>query len=357
MIHLARATFATRTLVPTLKRPQAAAALTLALLLSGCLDTLRIETAGGAATKAQAAAAASAAYVDEVQDARMATDVHIIALDPQCARDPAYLWNPTRSELIRDIGAPPPGWLCAPNRTAGTTPFTMGTIADQLVPTFVLIKALGAYGDGIAEIVNDKGPDPVKDLAEALGFARSANGLLQAVTGTGAPLPAADDPRLAATTRFIGLLQELATERDKVRRLRAFQNGNAVAVLIDDLKEHLANWHLAWRTDDSYRVVLASVLLRRAAQPDVASTMEQRRELATLRYELLRGKAAGDALTNALGRVLDDVKAADAELREQLRANPKLSAKAKARLGEITRQRIAAAFDTLTQLIVSFRGV
>lgn len=329
------------------------------LLLAGCAtNALRLEYTSDVAAKGKLAVAASRGFLAEVDRSRVAADVDVIALDPACVPNTTFIRIRPDLAAVKDPDRPPRGWFCAATAQPGFTfpePFSLAPLGPDLEPTFVLIDALAAYSSGLASIVDEKGPDPAADLTDALGLARSADHLLSAITGSNPVVPAADDPRVTAVQGFIQFLSDLKSESDKVKRVRKFvEERDPEANLIKSLRDHLGVWELSRRTDENLRLTIAGVLVRTAQASDMSAG--QRREFATAYYERSASTLAGAKIGPALDGALQEVAAADADLRRVLKDHPNLNAAERAHVAQITRQRLANAFDALASVILSFRG-
>ncbi len=333
----------------------------LLICLGGCAtNDLRIEYAGDVAAKGKVAAAASRDFLVKADETRVASNVDLIAIDPACVPNNAYVRLQPKLQAFKNPDNPPRGWLCAPAQAAGITyprPFSLAPLGSELEPTFVLIDALGAYSAALTEIVDDQGPDPVKDLTDALGLARSADGLLHALTGGETRVPAADDPRVKAVTGFIQFIVDLQTAQDKVKRLNQLtHSSDGSADIIKALRDHLAAWELSRRADEGLRFVLAGVLIRQAQAAEPSLPAAKRREFARSYYDRAAAGITSAKLKPALDAALEEVAATDADLRRVLMEHPKLSDAERRELAQITRERLARAFDTLTQLVLAFKG-
>lgn len=332
-----------------------------AVALSGCAtNALRLEYASDVAAKADIASVASRQYLAEVDRARVATNLDLVAIDPACVPDHAFVRRRADLAAIKDLRRPPRGWLCAPALVPGVTyddTLSLAPLGFDLEPTFVLTSALGAYSAAMTKILDEKGPDPVQDLNEAVDLAHSAQGLLLALAGGKPVVPAADDKRLAAVGSFINFVDDLKNEQIKVKRLRRLvRDGPYASNLIAALQDHLDGWELSRASDENLRFVLAGALLGQAQRIDPPLPSEDRRMFARAYYEGAAARVTSGKFKPALDVALGEVAAADADLRRVLRERPTLSADEKRRVAQIARERVAKAFETLTQLILAFKG-
>ena len=334
----------------------------LAISLIGCAtNALRIEYASDVAAKGKVAAAASRDFLVKVDATRVAANIDLIAVDPACVPNTAYVRRQPLLVRFKNPDKPPRGWLCAPQAIAGVTyddSFSLAPLGGDLEPTFVLIDALGAYSAAITAILDDKGPDPVKDLTDALGLARSADGLLHALAGGTAIVPAADDPRLSAVGKFIQFVSDLRTEQDKAKRLKLLTDSpEGSADIVRALRRHLAVWELSRKADEGLRFALSGILIAKAQAAEPPLRMAQRRDFARSYYDRAAAVVTSAKLKPALDAVLTEVGDADADLRRVIVEHPKLNETERRKLAQITRERVGRAFDTLTQLVLAFKGV
>ena len=330
----------------------------LALMLNGCaLNALRVEIAGSVAAQAKTATAAAQAYLGTVQDARQASNSDLIGIDGQCAPDRAYVRIKPDYAAFR-AGGDVSGWLCAREASAETfpTPLDLAPIDRDLDPDFALINALGAYGDAITGILADKSGDPTPDILGALALAQSGEKLIDAVTGAKPIIPGADDPRTKAATDLITLLGQLANEQHQVNRLKLLTASPGSATLIHTLRDHLANWELGRRTDNNMRLIVAKIMFAQIMAGNPAPGPSARQQALADYYARNRQTYATASLGAAIDATLAEFAATDQHLRDVLRDHPKLSAKDRAEIGRITRQRLTAAFNSLASLILAFKG-
>ncbi|MEZ0496369.1 hypothetical protein [Sphingomonas sp. IW22] len=331
-----------------------------AVTLPGCAsNAIRLDYAGDVAGRAEVAAAASRRYLAEVDETRVAVNVDLIGMDTACVPNRAWIRRQADVGAIKASDFPPRGWLCAPGPLDGVTypePLSLAPLGPDLEPTFLLIDALGAYGAGIATILEEEGPDPAADLVHALALARSAEGLLRAMAGgAGQPVvPAADDVRLVAIDAFIAFVTELRTEQRKVDALRRTAGAGP---LIAALRDHLSNWELGRQADENLRFELATALLggaQRADAPQLSKAM--RREFGAAYYEGAAGRTSSARFKAALDGTLGELAAAEADLRRVLAEDPDLTDAERREAARITRQRLTRAFDTLSRLLLAFGG-
>lgn len=329
------------------------------LLCSSCAtNALRIEYASDVAAKGKVAEAASRAYLQDVERVRTSANVDIIALDPACLPIEAYVWRSPKLSLVKDPAKPPRGWLCAPSLQSGVTydtPFRLAPLGAELDPTLVLLDSLATYSDGLTKILDAKGPDPTAELLSALDLARSADKLLAALTLRSTVVPAADDKRLTAVGAFISYLNDLAVERDKVQRIRKFLAGDAVEQdLIKSLRNHLRGWDIGRQSDMDLRFQLATILLQKAQESGLPA--DKRREFARAYFERAAGATDAAAFEPALDGALAELASADSDLRRIIQAHPKLTPAERARVAQITRERLSKAFESLAAIILSIKG-
>lgn len=326
--------------------------------LSSCaMNPLRIETARDVAGSAQVAVAATRSYLDTVEEARLRASLDVIGLDPNCVAGAYMLRNPKLTQ-VRDPRTPPRGWLCSATKRPDTNPvpLAVGPITPELEPTLALVEALGSYADAITKIVDQKDPDPGKDLTDAFRLARAAEDLLRVGIGGTAVLPAADDQRLAAVTGFINLIALLDRERDQVEKLRILTQEKETGALITAMRDHLANWELSRKTNANLSYVIAGLMYGRSSQIDPPLPAATRRDYADAYFAASEPLISSAKLQPALDRSLAEVADADVELRDTLASNPRLTDKQKQRLSELTRERLITVFNSLTKLLTAAKG-
>lgn len=326
-------------------------------LLSGCaINALRTEYAKDVASTGSVVAVASSEFLHRVDTTRRLANVEMVVADPTCGRTPAIVRGPILIQQLK------PGWLCVPSGAAvgaGDRSFSLTPIAPELQPTLELVGALSSYAEALAEVVDAKPSDPTKPLLDALTTARSAEGLLLAlkVRETGAT-PAADDPRLKAVQGLVTFLGELSDEAHKVSELRKIIAANPLGALptINALRDHLLTWENSRKADEAIRVVVTGALLRRSVDASPPVAPDARRKAITTFYELQDASRVAAKIHPALMVALDELEKADADLRRILVENPKLTAKERAKIAELNRQRVVRALNLITALITSFRG-
>ena len=328
--------------------------------LGSCgLNQIRIGYAGDVAAKGKVAAAASRDFLVTVDQTRIAANLDLIAMDPACAPLQTYVRRQPDLRAFKDPANPPRGWLCATAAVKDVTydqPFSLAPLGGDLEPTFVLIDALGAYASGLAAIVDEKGDDPIGDLTDALALVRSAEGLLDSLSGAAPVVPSADDKRLAAIKGFAQFLVDLQNEKTKADKLKKYVESQGSADTIRALRDHLSAWELSRRSDANLRFVLAAVLINGAQAADPPLPAERRRAIAKNYYDRAAARVSSAKLKPAIDAVLVELGAADDDLRRVLHDKPNLTAAERARLAEITRERIGKAFDLLTALVTSFKA-
>jgi hypothetical protein len=328
--------------------------------LASCgLDQIRVGYAGDVSAKGKVAAAASRDFLVTVDQTRVDANLDLIAMDPACAPLQTYVRRQPDLQAFKDPAKPPKGWLCATAAVKDVTydqPFSLAPLGGDLEPTFVLIDALGAYASGLAAIVDEKGDDPVGDLTDALALVRSAEGLLDSLSGAAPVVPAADDKRLTAIQGFAQFLVDLQNEKTKADKIKEYVTSQGSADTIRALRDHLAAWELSRRSDENLRFILAAVLIKSAQAADPPLAAERRRGIAKNYYDRAAARVSSAKLKPAIDAVLVELGAADDDLRRILRDKPNLTAAERARLAEITRERIGKAFDLLTALVTSFKA-
>lgn len=328
-----------------------------ALLLAGCgINALRTEYAGKVGTQGSAVAAASSEFLKRVDSSRRSANIEMVAVDPACGRSPAFV----RGDIAYQLSTP--GWLCVPEGalpSASDSRFGMRPISQDLEPTVVTIGALASYAEALSDIVDSEPSDPLKPLLDALATARSAQGLLLAVTGSeSGQIPPANDARLTAIQEFVGLLSELSDEAAKVTAVRKLlaEHPEGAALTIAALKGHLLTWENSRKGDDATRVLINAALLRRVVVANPPAAPDARRKAMTTFYDMQNTARTSAEIYPALVKALDDLAEADADLRRVIVEHPNLSKKERARRAEINRQRAIRAMDGLAGLITAFKG-
>lgn len=328
------------------------------LALSGCAtNQLRVESGRGVAASAAVAAAATRAYLDEVDAARIRVGLDIIALDPNCQNGAYFLTSPAIGRLT-DPARPLRGWLCAREQPSPTSErAVVGPIAPELAPTLALIDALGDYGAAITDIVDDKQPDPAKDLAEAVKLAEAAEKLLRGGFG-GTPLvPAADDKRLGAVLGFIKLVQDIRSDADRAKRLKRLAAETESGALIAALQDHVRIWERARASSANLSRVIAVTVFAASARIDPPLPAQARRDYAASLYAADANLTRGASLAPAIDATLKALSDEDRAFRNALGDPPRLNADQRRRRGELTRARLIAIFDSLTSLITAAKGL
>jgi hypothetical protein len=219
---------------------------------------------------------------------------------------------------------------------------------------------LSSYAQTLADVVDEKPSDPMKPLLDALATARSAQGLLLAVTGsTEEAVPAADDKRIQAVTDFVGFLASLSDEAHQVSELRALiaSHPQGAEPVLDALSEHLGAWENSRSADDGFRLQIEGDLVRRLIDANPPVSVDERRKALTNYYALQDVIGADRAIYPALTSSIDDLRQADRDLRRVLVEHPKLTRAERSQIAEINRQRAIRAMDTLSALVMSFKGV
>lgn len=333
----------------------------LVTLMSGCAtNALRLEYAGNVASQGKISAAASKEYLGTVDASRVAANLDLIALDPDCSPNTAFLKISPSLSAIKDPKSPPRGWLCARTHVAGQTfetPISLAPIANELEPTFVMITALASYSEAISEILDQEAIDPGAEFEEALALGRAAEGLIVAVSDGAPNIPAADDPRVAAISGFLSFVGELAAEADKVKQLRLFaasEKGNGA--IIAKLRSDLADWELSRKADENTRYLQTQLLLKLNLEVEPPLPSAQRRDVAKAYYDRAAAVNSSARLFSALDATLQELADADADLRRVLAEKPNLTLAEKRKIAQLNRARVIRALQALTDLVTSFRG-
>lgn len=318
---------------------------------SGCAtNAIRVEYAGNVAAQGKAATNASREFLARVEQARQEANIELVSADPICGRSPARV----RPEPNM-AAAPRPGWLCG---GAGGILLNLRAPHDDLQPTFALVESIASYADALTEIVDADPLDPAQELTDALETARAAQGALVAVLGGTGPVPASDDPRVAAVTGFIGFLGELQDEATTVKKLRKLlaENPQGAEGVVRVLRDQLRTWENSRKADELLRQTVNTALLRSVIEKNPPATPAERREALTSWYSRDATRRASARIQPALDAVLATLGQADQDMRRVLRENPDLKPAERRKIAELNRKRIIRALDLFTSLVTSFRG-
>lgn len=337
--------------------PKLIAPILLVAGLSGCaLNALRVEDAAKVATATTSATAGARTFLDHVDRAREATNIALGVADPACAQVAPQLRDPP------DIGprAPAIGALCIDPPTGTVRRLSLLPIAGEIEPTLKLIAAMAAYGDALVDIVevrhNQSASQP---LIDALELARAAQNALTSIAGQPAgPLPPTDDPRVAAAANLVDFLGKLALEAQQVGDLRAFvaTHPDGIAPTIEVLKRQIGTWERARSGDAGLRLFVSDAASARVLQTRPLLRAVLRRKALTDFYATRDDNRREALLAPALLLGIDAVAAADADLRRVLTEHPHLTARERAAVGALNRQRIVAGLNHVAALAASLRG-
>lgn len=328
------------------------------LSLAGCAtNALRLDYATDLAAEGHATALASSAFLDRVEDARIAANIELATSDPNCLPLTAHLRERPDLSRMGAMGEPLRGWLCAQGPEPGTVALSMAPLSDELLPTIELIRALGEYSDSIADILAQDGSQDAADFADTLALlgaaADTATALGMVPEGSG--FPGAADPRLPAIADFVAIVTELSAEQRKVDQLRLLATSTTgSAELISTLEDHLMLWDLSRRADISVHSTLASEMMGQAFRAEPPAIAATRRELVTAYYMRERGAREELRAYRVIGGMLASLAAADNDLRRVLRENPDLTAEERAERARELRARVTRAFETATALLTAF---
>lgn len=332
--------------------------LCVALLLSGCAtNALRVEYAANVAEKAKSSVASYQAYLVGVETRRVAFNIDVIGYDPDCVPNVFHMRKKANLKLFAEKYAKNEhrGWLCGKQAGSEFVDLAAHPFVTELQSTLRLLEALGVYANGVAKIVKGDGESPLKDFENAHALAVSAGNLLDTLIGLGGAPIDKDDPRVEAIKGFAGFLLELKQEQDQVKQLRKYLDMNASTVtLVSTLKNHLAVAGLADEARSTLRLALASDVLGALQASTETVKEERRREAAILYYKLAADTAAISAMISGVQTVLDDLQAADDDLRRIIKENPQLTLEERRKRAEIFMRRVTAGFDHLTGIVSSF---
>jgi len=343
--------------LPHRKATRLVCAISAALLLGACAtNSLRLDYAQDVAAQGQAAATAADAFLDTVEDARIAANVELAASDPNCLPRIAHVrMAPDLSQTGPD-GTLVRGWLCASGAEPGTVPLSMVPPGREFEPTLQLIAALGAYSEAIAHILAEDGSEQGERFGETLALLQAAAGTMGALGGdAGRVVPAADDPRFEAIQGFVAFVSELASEQRKVDQLRTLiASPEGSAELAGQVQDHLIRWDTARRSDLALQATLASSVMSQAFRAEPPAPPETRRELITAYYARERGAREEMRAYSVLGALFTDLARADSDMRRVLAEDPDLTPAERTEVARALQRRVAQAFETATALLTAF---
>lgn len=333
----------------------AAALLPLWLATAGCgINQLRVEHAQAVADSTAAAGDGAQAFLAQVDAARVHTSIALAVADPACARaHPAIRALPDFA-----TPGPPSGALCVA-RPLPDDPRTLSTapLGPDLLPTLRLAQALGAYGAGLAAIVEDRNPDPPsRDFVDALTIARAVQTTL---TGSARPpVPAPDDPRVQAAAKLIDFLGGLEREAATVRKLRAYvlAHPDAITAVLSPLERQIGVWDTARKGDAGLRLIVADWNTQRVMVQAPPATPDERRAALETFFATQDANAAEARLAPALLQALEAVRSADADLRRVLDPKAVLTRAERRRVAALNRERLITAFTDIASLASAIRS-
>jgi hypothetical protein len=327
--------------------------------LAGCaLNQLRIEEASDVAAKGKVSVAAARDYLGKVATAREATNLEFVGLDPACRPNVSYLRMAPQFKSGDDIKKLPPGWLCDRAFDEGkNVKFSLAPPGRELLPALTMLDGLGTYFAAITDIVAEPGPTTAADFQETIALFHSAGSLAGALGGEDGALgiPAPDDAKVKAVVSLIGLIDQMVGEQQKVKALRALvAKDDSAGTLMADMRKRLHFWDVARGADARMRTRNAALLMNTALDATPAPASDARQQLVRNYYARAAGEIDDAKLFPVLDGTLKALIDADADMRRALAEHPDLNAKQRARLAQLTRKRITAAFDALTGVLTAF---
>ena len=327
------------------------------MMLQGCAaDALRVDYAGEVVKATAAADDGARLFLAKVDEGRQTTNIALVVADPACAQlHPVLRAKPDLSPTAPEVGS-----LCVehPARDPARQ-LSLSPIADELVPTLKLVEALAAYSDALATIIAAPKNPPSQALVDALALARAAQEAAVAVAGkTGGPVPASDDPRVVAAAKLIDFIGGLVREADQVKRLRALvaAQPDTPATTIKALRRSIRDWERARSADAGLRLEVLAAVSDRVVQARPPHRPEQRHDALLAFYAEQADLRREALLAPALYAALDALEEADADLRRVLAPDAKFTARERARIAALNRQRILTALGDVAELAKALHG-
>ncbi|TCP34751.1 hypothetical protein [Sphingomonas sp. BK235] len=317
-------------------------ALAAALLLAGCAaNAVRIDAARAVSSSGRAAVAATAAYLDAVEQRRRDAAAALVASDASCL--PA---TPLRIQ-VPTVAAPPPAPLCpegeavAPGYAALT--IDLGTSPRAVLePRVALLAAVGDYTEALATIV----AAPDTDVsAEVTAFAERV-GRVATAAGIAGVDPAS--PRGGGLIALAAFAAELAREARQAGAVRALvvERGEVVDRALAELRAQVDGWGrtAARNADDLYGNALFRTYLRHRTD----LTPEQREQLAARILAAREAARTGPERAAAVADAIALAATAQADLRTALSRHP--SAAQRRAIARLNLDRVARALGLVAAI-------
>ncbi len=319
-----------------------------ATLLSGCAtNQLRIERAGAVVQEGQPLVTASKALIADIAATSRDASIELALADPLCD------WPE-----IRIATGTPAASLCDPASSSHTT-FTRIN-AGAFAPTVTLIGALSAYVAAVDAVASGATTDERFNLAAARAQLESVAGAV----GVN-PIAKLSEDQQKALDGLVALIDTLSREAEQARQLQAIEaNTPGLRAVTTALRRDLANWAnlalvselaslqsvqtLRWQRDRMLRLQPERRGVRRELLGDDA-----RRALLRQRLETENRLAAARALPATLAQAVTDFETAHDSYVNALQ-NKALTPENRARLTELTRERLRQSLTLLAQTVAAF---
>lgn len=331
--------------------------------VAGCaLDQLRVEEATNVAAKGKVAVATARDYLGKVATAREAANLEFVALDPACRPNTSNLRFVPQVKSGDDIKALKPAWLCSPVAVENqTVKFSLAPPGRELLPALTMLDGLGTYFSAITDIVEEPGPTTAADVQETVTLFHSAGKLAGALAGKDDALgiPGPDDDKVKAVVSLLGIIDQMLGEQAKVKALRALvAKDDSAGTLMANMRRRLGAWDVARAADAEMRTTNAFFLMNKALDASPPPASDTRQTLVRTYYARAAAEIDDAKLFLALDGTLKALIEADSDMRNALAKDPNLSPRQRARLAQLTRKRVTAAFDALTGVLTAFaKGV
>ncbi len=318
-----------------------------ATLLAGCAtDQLRIERAGAVVQEGAPLLRASNALIDSIVTTSRDASVEFALADPLCD------WPE-----IRIATGTPAASLCDPASSSHTT-FTRIDRA-AFTPTLKLISALSAYVAAVDAVASGSTTDERFNLAEA-------KAAIEGLGGSANPLSKLSADQSKALDGILAMVDTLSREAEQARQLQAIEaNHPKLREVTAALRRDLGNWadlalvsELAnlqgiqtsrWQRD---RMVRINPKAGRADKRELLSD-DARRALLRQRIDTETRLAAARALPGTLTQAVTDFETAHDSYVNALE-NKDLTPENRARLAELTRERLRQSLKLLAETIAAF---
>ena len=323
--------------------------LSLTLLIGGCAtNQLRIERAGAVVQEGQPLIRAANALIDNIVVTSRDASVEFALADPQCD------WPE-----IRIATGTPAASLCDP----ASSSHTVFTRIDRaaFTPTLRLIGALSGYVAAVDAVASGSTTDERFNLA-------AAKAEIEGIAGAIGPNPisnlSADQQK--ALDGIVAMIDTLTREAAQAQQLQAIEANNPkLHEVTAALRRDLGNWAdlalvselsnlqsiqtLRWQRDRMLRI---NPDASRAARRELLSD-DARRALLRQRLDTEARLAAAKQLPATLSQAVSDFETAHDSYVNALE-NKALTPENRARLAELSRERLRQALALLAQTVAAF---